>query len=233
MKGILLAGGPGSRLSPLTDVTNKHLLPVGNVPMIYWPLRSMKRMGIRDIMVVTGREHAGDVFQLLGSGNQLGLGLIYRVQDESDGIVGALRLAANFSRTDNICVFLGDNIFTCDIECSPFNKIILTRSSEAQRIGVVEIKNGKIIKIVEKPRCPKTNLVQTGCYFYDRNVWDVISNIKKSARGQYEISELNELIVRYSSMSYDIISNKHWCDAGTPDSYVRANEMVRKIKCVF
>lgn len=244
MKGVLLAGGTGSRLLPLTKVTNKHLLPVGGVPMIMHPLRALLSAGIKDIMVVTGAEHAGDIFQLLGSGKRLfhtfnnssvGVNFTYRVQDEAGGIAQALSLAEDFVGLSTCMVVLGDNIFTESLKfaatefkrnCSCKAGVVLCKSKTPERFGVVEVdtKTRQVLRVTEKPNSPKSNLIQTGCYFYTCNVFSAIRMLKPSARGELEISDLNQLYADRGWLYYSKLKHP-WCDAGTHESYQEANRM--------
>ncbi|MEA3421371.1 MAG: sugar phosphate nucleotidyltransferase, partial [Acidobacteriota bacterium] len=188
MKGIVLAGGTGSRLKPLTKVTNKHLLPVGKYPMIFYPIYRLKQAGIKEILIVTGRGHMGDVMELLGSGSEYGVEFTYKVQDQAGGIAEALGLARNFVGNDSCAVILGDNIFEDDL--SPYvesfkrqqsgAKILLKEVSDPTRFGVVELMDDKIVSIEEKPQQPKSNYAVTGIYMYDSNVFDIVKTLKPS-----------------------------------------------------
>lgn len=240
MKGVLLAGGTGSRLLPLTKVTNKHLLPVGGVPMIMHPLRSLMSAGIKDIMVITGAEHAGDIFQLLGSGKSLGVNLTYRVQDEAGGIAQALSLAEDFVGISYCMVVLGDNIFTESLKGAlaafhrnPYARagVVLCTSKTPERFGVVEVntKTQQVTKITEKPKNPKSNLIQTGCYFYPCSVFNAIRRLKPSERGELEVSDLNQMYADNGQLYYSILK-RPWCDAGTHESYQEANRMIWRMK---
>ena len=205
MKGIILAGGTGSRLMPLTKVTNKHLLPVYNKPMIYYPLETLKAAGIKDIMIVSGRGHAGHFLDLLGSGADLRVRLSYDVQEDAGGIAQALGLAESFADEGDIAVILGDNIFERQEEIvkavSDFGlyhrgaKVLLKEVSDPRRFGIAEIQGGKIIGIEEKPEIPKSNFCVTGFYLYDKRVFDVIKTLKPSARGELEITDVNNFYI--------------------------------------
>jgi len=212
MKGIVLAGGTGSRLRPLTRVTNKHLLPVGKYPMIFYPIYRLKQTGIRDILIVTGREHMGDVMELLGSGRDFGVEFTYKVQDEAGGIAQALGLAEHFVNGDKCVVILGDNIFEDDItpyvrsfeEQKEGAKVLLKEVPDPHRFGVPEFRDGKIIAIEEKPEEPKSNYVVTGIYMYDSEVFDIIKTLKPSARGELEITDVNNAYLRKGTLTYNI-----------------------------
>ena len=232
MKGIILAGGTGSRLFPLTKVTNKHLLPVGHYPMIYHPVARLAEAGIKDILIVTGTEHMGNVVGTLGSGHQLGLEFTYRVQDESGGIAQALSLAEGFVGDDCCVVILGDNIFEQPLtnHVERFRqqgygaRILLKEVSDPQRFGVAEIVGHRIVGIEEKPEQPKTNFAVTGIYMYDRHVFDIIRTLQPSARGELEISDVNNRYLEEGLLSYDILEG-WWTDAGTPLSLALANRL--------
>ena len=236
MKGIVLAGGTGSRLRPLTRVTNKHLLPVGKYPMIFYPIYRLKQTGIRDILIVTGREHMGDVMELLGSGRDFGVEFTYKVQDEAGGIAQALGLAEHFVNGDKCVVILGDNIFEDDItpyvrsfeEQKEGAKVLLKEVPDPHRFGVPEFRDGKIIAIEEKPEEPKSNYVVTGIYMYDSEVFDIIKTLKPSARGELEITDVNNAYLKKGTLTYDILKG-WWTDAGTTESLFRANELCKDI----
>jgi glucose-1-phosphate thymidylyltransferase len=233
MKGIVLAGGTGSRLFPLTKVTNKHLLPVGREPMIFHPVKKLTEAGIGEILVVTGVEHMGDVVTLLGSGRDFGCRFTYKVQDEAGGIAQALGLAENFAGKDLICVILGDNIFQDPI--MPFvrafekqqkgARLLLKQVHDPQRYGVAEVDGSRVVRIVEKPKQPKTDLAVVGIYFFDGEVFDVIRTLKPSARGELEITDVNNHYLSEGVLQCDRLSG-WWTDAGTFDSLHAANELV-------
>jgi glucose-1-phosphate thymidylyltransferase len=233
MKGIVLAGGTGSRLYPLTKVTNKHLLPVGNKPMIYYPIEKLTGAGIEEILIVTGTEHMGDVVNLLGSGKEFGCRFTYKVQDEAGGIAQALGLARNFVGNDSMTVILGDNIFESDLNRATKNyeksgaQIMIKEVDDPQRFGVAELDGDKIIGIEEKPDRPKSSYAVTGIYFYPPDVFDVIENLEPSDRDELEITDVNNYYIRSGRMAYSILRG-WWTDAGTPDSYKRANEFAAK-----
>jgi len=235
LKGVVLAGGTGSRLKPLTKVTNKHLLPVGQKPMIYYPIEKLTSIGIEEILVVTGIEHMGDVVSLLGSGKDFGCRFTYKVQDEAGGIAQALALAENFAHDHHLVVILGDNIFQASLKSYADQfiaqktgaRILLKQVPNPQRFGVAEFSNGKIINIEEKPEKPKSDYAVTGIYFYDLSVFDIIRRLVPSARGELEITHVNEAYIEKGQLAYDILDG-WWTDAGTFESLTRANELVRK-----
>jgi len=235
MKGIILAGGTGSRLFPLTKVTNKHLLPVGREPMIFHPVRKLTAAGIEEILVVTVVEHMGDVVTLLGSGKDFGCRFTYKVQDEAGGIAQALGLAENFAGQELICVILGDNIFADDIrayvkafrEQGRGARLLLKQVHDPQRYGVAEVDGSRVVRIVEKPKKPKSDLAVVGIYFYDSQVFDIIRTLKPSARGELEITDVNNHYLRAGTLQCDRLTG-WWTDAGTFDSLAAANELVRR-----
>ena len=234
MKGIILAGGTGSRLFPLTKVTNKHLLPVGKEPMIFHPVRKLTEAGIEEVLIVTGVEHMGDVVTLLGSGKDFGCRFTYKVQDEAGGIAQALGLAENFAGQELICVILGDNIFQDSIsaqvkaftEQGKGARLLLKKVHDPQRYGVAEVEGEKVVRIVEKPKKPKSDLAVVGVYFYDSQVFDVIRTLKPSARGELEITDVNNHYLRAGTLRCDRLQG-WWTDAGTFESLASANELVR------
>ncbi len=233
MKGVILAGGTGSRLFPLTKVTNKHLLPVGKKPMILHPVEKLVKAEIRDILIVTGVEHMGDVVSLLGSGKDYGCQFTYRVQDEAGGIAQALGLAEAYCEQSQMIVLLGDNIFKDDLlgfardfhEQKKGAKILLKEVTDPQRFGVAELKEGKVISIEEKPKSPKSNLAVTGIYFYDPQVFSFIRTLKPSGRGELEITDVNNAYIQQQSMTYGVLEHA-WTDAGTFESLQSANELM-------
>ncbi len=233
MKGIILAGGTGSRLYPLTKVTNKHLLPVYDKPMIYYPLQTLVNAGIEDIMIISGRGHAGHFLELLGSGSELGVNLTYEIQEEAGGIAQALGLAEDFADNEPVAVILGDNIFQDNVRDEVWSfksgaKIFLKEVPDSNRFGVAELKGERIISIEEKPASPKSNLAVTGLYIYDTEVFDIIHTLKPSARGELEITDVNNEFIRTGNMSYSVLSG-FWSDAGTFESLFRASELVRNM----
>lgn len=232
MKGVILAGGNGTRLNPLTLVTNKHLLPVYKKPMIYWPLETLVNCEIKNILIISGRGHAGHFVNLLGSGKRFGVNLSYEVQENAGGIAHALAIAEDFADNDKIAVILGDNIFMDSEEIKrgvrAFErqksgaKIFLKAVPDANRFGVAEICKRKVIKVEEKPVKPKSDLAVTGIYLYDNQAFDIIRKIKPSARGELEITDVNNYYIKKNKMSYHILDSE-WTDAGTFDSLLRAN----------
>ena len=236
MKGIILAGGTGSRLYPLTKVTNKHLLPVGKYPMIFHAVYKLREADIRDILVVTGKEHMGDVVNLLGSGREMGVSFTYKVQDEAGGIAQALGLAEHFVGNDQMVVILGDNVFSDSIVPYVKNfrkqgkgaKILIQQVPDPQRYGVPELNGDKIVSIEEKPKKPKSNYAVTGIYMYDSTVFDIIRTLKPSARGELEITDVNNAYIQRNELTYDILQG-WWTDAGTHASLARANELAKDI----
>jgi glucose-1-phosphate thymidylyltransferase len=233
LKGVVLAGGTGSRLMPLTKVTNKHLLPVGQKPMVYYPIEKLTSIGIEEILVVTGVEHMGDVVGLLGSGKDFGCRFTYKVQDEAGGIAQALGMAEDFARGQRLVVILGDNLFQASLKSYAKRfiaqksgaRILLKQVPNPQRFGVAELSGGKVIGIEEKPKKPKSDYVVTGIYFYDAAVFDIIRTLKPSARGELEITHVNDAYIAKGELAYDILDG-WWTDAGTFESLVRANELV-------
>ena len=231
MKGIVLAGGTGSRLFPITKVTNKHLLPVGKKPMIYYPLEKLLEAGIKEILIVTGTEHMGDVVNLLGSGKNFNCKFTYKVQDEAGGIAQALSLAENFAGGDNITVLLGDNIFEYNLTeaVNSFSGgacLFVQEVPDPERFGVAEVSKDKIIAIEEKPSKPKSNYAVTGVYIYDYKVFEYIKTLKPSKRGELEITDVNNKYIADGNCKYVLMSG-YWTDAGTFESLERANELVK------
>ena len=230
MKGVLLAGGTGSRLLPLTKVTNKHLLPVYNKPMIYYPLETLKSMGIKDIMIVSGPEHCGHILNLLGSGRNQGLNLSYEIQDEAGGIAQALGLAKNFAGNEDIAVILGDNIFQDSFDIKNFKegaRVFIKEVNDPKRFAVAEIEGNKIKNMEEKPENPKSNYAVTGLYVYDNKVFDIIKTLKPSGRGELEITDVNNAYVQQGKMSFSMLDG-YWSDAGTFESLHRASTIVKE-----
>jgi glucose-1-phosphate thymidylyltransferase len=238
MKGIVLAGGLGKRLYPLTKITNKHLLPVYNKPMVYYPITYLVEAGIKDIMVVTGGDHAGNFLRLLGNGQDFGLkGINYAYQEKEGGIAEALGLAEHFADGEKIVVVLGDNIIEKDIvqQVKEFEKqpggarILIKEVQNPERFGVVEFEGDKITGITEKPEKPKTNYVVTGIYMYDVQVFDIIKTLKPSGRGELEITDVNNAYLRKDQLTYSKLEG-WWTDAGTFESLLRANKLVAEKK---
>ncbi|MBY0369309.1 NTP transferase domain-containing protein [bacterium] len=233
MKGIILAGGTGSRLFPLTKVTNKHLLPVGRQPMILHPIGKLIEAGITEILIVTGVEHMGDVVTLLGSGKDYACRFTYKVQDEAGGIAQALGLAEDFCRDSKMAVILGDNIFTDSLKsfAQAFHeqpsgaKILLKEVSDPQRFGVAQLDGNKVLSIEEKPRQPKSRLAVTGIYFYDPSVFEYIRTLRPSGRGELEITDVNNAYISKGTLTYDQLTG-NWTDAGTFESLKTANDLM-------
>ena len=234
MKGIILAGGLGSRLAPLTRITNKHLLPVYNKPMIYYPIETLIKAGITDIMIVTGGNHAGDFLRLMGNGKDFGLKhLNYTYQEGEGGIAAALSLAEYFADGDPICVVLGDNIIERNIvkavrdfkEQGTGAKILLKEVPDPERFGVAEIENDRLVNIVEKPKNPRSNLAVIGIYLYDPRVFDIVKTLKPSDRGELEITDVNNAYVKDGTMTWEMLDG-WWTDAGTFESLLRASVLV-------
>jgi len=237
VKGVILAGGLGKRLYPLTKITNKHLLPVYNKPMIFYPIETLIDAGITDILIVTGGNFAGDFLQLLGNGKIFGLpNLNYTYQEGEGGIADALSLAEHFSKDDKIVVILGDNIIEKSIkeQVEIFKKqkkgarILLKKVENPERFGVVEFnKKGKIKRIIEKPEKAPSDYVVTGIYMYDSYVFEIIKTLKPSKRGELEITDVNNRYLKNGELTYGIIDG-WWTDAGTFDSLLKANNLVAK-----
>jgi len=235
MKGVILAGGTGTRLYPLTKATNKHLLPVGKEPMIYNPIKQLLSSGITDILIITSKQHMGDVVRLLGSGKEFGCDFTFKVQEEAKGIAHALLLAEYFANREEIIVILGDNITTHSIKPYVNNfkkqmsgaKVLLRKVSDPERYGIAALDELKVIKIEEKPKKPKTNYAVIGIYMYDNKVFDIIKKIKPSARGEYEITSVNNEYIRNNELTYDVLKGE-WTDAGTFESLQYANKIAFK-----
>lgn len=239
MKGVILAGGKATRLRPLTLVTNKHLLPIYNKPMIYYALESMQRAKITDVLVTSSAEYLAQFVNLLKSGSDFSLKLSYSVQEEAGGIPQAIGLAEDFSGSEKILVILGDNIFTDDLSSvvvefekqSKGAKVFAKRMpTENKQYGVVEVdKQGKVMSIEEKPETPKSDLAQTGIYMYDRHVYDFIRKLKPSARGELEVTDLNNYYLKQGTLSCEVMEG-WWIDAGTSyDELLRANNLVAEL----
>ncbi len=237
LRGIVLAGGTGSRLMPLTRVTNKHLLPVGGAPMIFHPIGKLRDAGVHDLLVVTGRDHMGDVIELLGSGSELGVDITYRVQDEAGGIAQALGLARDFAAGGPVCVVLGDNVFEDDL--APHAErfaakgsgamVLLKQVPDPERFGVAELSSDgeSVLGIEEKPPKPKSALAVTGVYFYGADVFTIVSELKPSGRGEIEITDVNNAYIARGMLMFGVLGGE-WTDAGTHPSYVRANRLVQE-----
>lgn len=234
MKGVLLAGGKGSRMGECTKVTNKHLFAVYDKPMIYYPLRTLKKAGIENILIVTGGEHIGAIAELLGDGSKFEIDLSYKVQEKAGGISQALGLSEKFVNGENLAVILGDNYFNEDLDFSiksPFTnsaKIFLKEIEHPKRFGVAEIKNNNLVQIVEKPENPKSNLAVTGLYLYGSEVFDIIRTLKPSERGELEITDVNNHYIKKREMDYSIVEG-YWGDMGEPDTLLKtANYIANK-----
>lgn len=237
MKGLILAGGLATRLRPLTLVTNKHLLPVYDKPMIYYPLEAMQKAGIREVLLSTGPDHAGQFTNLLGSGDEFDMRLYYAIQkNPKGGIAEAITLAKEFAHDENLLVILGDNIFNFDLKSvvDEFNEVDrgavvfgVSMPTESRQYGVIEIDDeGRVLSIEEKPENPKSDLAQTGIYMYDNHVFSKIQNLNPSERGELEVTDLNNLYLRDGTLNCKVID--WWIDAGTsPDELLRANILVK------
>jgi len=237
MKGVILAGGYGTRLHPLTRVTNKHLLPIYDKPMIYYPIQCLVNAGIKDIMVVTGGNKAGDFLELLGNGKEFGLSeLHYTYQEGAGGIAEALGLTRDFIDNDKVVVVLGDNIIEKNIRKAVADfftqtqgaKIMLKEVADPQRFGVAEVDDkGNVLGIEEKPAQPKSNYAVIGIYMYDEQVFDIISTLKPSGRGELEITDVNNAYIQNGTMTSEVLEG-WWTDAGTIESLHRAGMLVAK-----
>jgi glucose-1-phosphate thymidylyltransferase len=233
MKGVILAGGLGTRLSPLTEITNKHLLPVGKEPMIWHPVKQLNLAGIHDILIVTSIAHMGDVVNSLGSGARFGCGFTYRVQDTAGGIAHALALAEGFSAGSRVVVLLGDNIFERSIapHVEAFarqahgSRVLLKEVGDPERFGVAALDEMHVVAIDEKPENPQSSYAVVGCYMYDAKVWDIIRVTKPSSRGELEITDVNNEYVRRRQLEYGLVEGR-WTDAGTFESLIQANEIL-------
>ena len=240
IRGIVLAGGKGTRLGELTKVTNKHLLPVGPYPMVYHPLKKIVGAGIKDVLLVSGTDHMGDFVELLGSGKDHGCALTYRVQDEAGGIAQALGLAETFSAGHRSLVILGDNIFYEPVKgvLDAADKhpdwawVGLQRVPDPGRYGVAELDGNRVVSIEEKPKKPKSDYAVIGVYIYPADVFEVIKTLKPSGRGELEITDVNNHYLKAGRMGYSIIEG-YWTDAGTLDSLDFANQLVRDKPPVF
>ena len=236
MKGVILAGGLGTRLNPLTEITNKHLLPVGREPMIWHPVRQLVSARIEEIMVVTSTHHMGSIVNSLGSGQRFGCEFTYRVQEEAGGIAHALALASGFAAGDAVVVMLGDNIFEYSI--APFvdefrvqergARVMLKEVGDPERFGIAALDEKQIIEIEEKPSVPKSNHAVVGCYAYDARVFDFIDGLQPSARGELEITAVNNRYIQRGELKYTFVRGR-WTDAGTFDSLVDANNLLLSI----
>jgi len=234
MKGVILAGGLGTRLDPLTRVTNKHLLPVYNQPMIYYPIKTLVGAGIKEILIVTGGSNAGDFLRLLANGEGFGIQDIhYAYQPGEGGIADALRLAEHFVGTDKCVVILGDNVFDHSIKkyVSEFARqkkgarVLLKKVPDPERFGVAKLDGERIVEIIEKPKNPPSDYIVTGVYMYDRQAFDFIRRLKPSKRGELEITDVNNMYLRKKQLYYNVLEG-HWTDCGTFESLYRANTIV-------
>jgi len=233
MKGVILAGGLGTRLHPLTEITNKHLLPVGKEPMIWHPVRQLQLAGITDTMVITSTHHMGSVVNSLGSGKRFGCNFTYRVQEEAGGIAHALALARDFVGGERVVVLLGDNVFEHSIapHVADFRdqrrgaRVLLKEVGDPERYGIAALDEKLIVEIEEKPSAPKSNYAVVGCYMYDHQVFDIIDRCEPSARGELEITSVNNVYVELGQLEYGFVSGR-WTDAGTFDSLADANSLL-------
>jgi len=234
-KGIILAGGHGSRLAPLTKVTSKQLLPIYDEPLIYFPLRILLRMGIRNVLIISAPHHAEDFLELLGSGKDFDAHFEYTIQEKPAGIAHGLALAENFAAGENIALILGDNIFFeafSEQTAAQFTagaQIFVKEVHDPERFGVVELAGTEVISLEEKPKQPKSPYAQTGMYFYDAAVFDKIRSLAPSERGELEITDLNKLYLQEKSLKAQIL-NKEWIDAGTFESLFEAASLVRALR---
>jgi len=236
MKGVILVGGLGTRLLPMTRVTNKHLLPVGRFPMVYYPLYNLVEAGVRDIMIVTGGNSPGDFLELLHDGSEFGLEhLTFTYQRGAGGIADALRLARNFVGDERVVVMLGDNIlggsirpFVESYRAQPSGaKILLRAVEDPERFGVAELDgDGRVVSIVEKPKQPPSDLAVVGVYMYDQRLWEILPTLRPSARGQLEITDVNNAYLQAGELTAEVLDFE-WSDAGTPESLYRATQIAR------
>jgi glucose-1-phosphate thymidylyltransferase len=235
LRGIILAGGKGTRLGELTRVTNKHLLPVGPFPMVYYPLKKLVGAGLREVLLISGTEHMGDFVELLGSGREHSCNLTYRVQDEAGGIAQALGLAAHFCTGDRCAVVLGDNIFYDPLgpllaeaaAHSDWAWLALKQVPDPQRYGVAALQDGRIVSIEEKPKSPKSDFAVAGIYVYPTDVFHTIKGLRPSWRGELEITDVNAHYLEQGRLGYTILDG-YWTDAGTPESLAHASNLVRE-----
>lgn len=233
MKGVILAGGKGIRLAPLTEVTNKHLLPVGREPMVWHAVRQMVLAGITDVLLITSTEHSGDMMRSIGSGQKFGCHITYRVQQEAKGIAHGLLIAENFANNEKICVLLADNIFEYSIAAHVEKFIaqqngayvLLKEVADPERYGVAVLQNNKILSIEEKPFAPTTNYAVVGCYMYDNSVFTIIKSLEYSDRGELEITAVNNEYIKLGTLQYGLVHGR-WTDAGTFESLFEANSLL-------
>jgi len=236
MKGIILAGGLGTRLHPLTEITNKHLLPVGKEPMIWHPVRQLAQAGIQETLVITSTHHMGDIVNSLGSGKRFGCEFTYRVQEEAGGIAHALALGERFAEGRRVVVLLGDNVFERSIapHVEAFKRqrkgarVLLKEVGDPERYGVAALDEKQVIAIEEKPKQPKSNFAVVGCYMYPENIFDVIRSIKRSERGELEITDVNNTYIKDGLLEYGFVEGR-WTDAGTFESLIEANALLLSI----
>ncbi|NEU32292.1 NTP transferase domain-containing protein [bacterium LRH843] len=236
MKGVILAGGKGTRLYPLTSTINKHLLPVGHYPMIYHPIQTLKESGINEILIVTGIDDMGQIARQLGSGKNFGVKFTYKVQEQAGGIAEALSLAEDFVKNEAFIAILGDNIFFENIrmfvnsfkESNSAAKVLIKEVESPERYGVAKIENGKVIKIIEKPVNPTSKYAVTGIYMYDATVFEKIKNITRSKRGELEITDVNNAYIEADGLTYDILQG-NWIDAGTVEALNEANRLAMSV----
>jgi len=235
MKGVLLAGGTGSRLMPLTKLTNKHLLPVYNKAMIYYPLFTLKSAGVSDVLIIAGKDHSGSFIEMLGSGSELGLNLSYEMQDEAGGIAQALGLAEDFANGEKIVVILGDNIFESNISDALINfdnqenggRVFLKSVENPSAYGVAEMHGNSLKNIIEKPKNPPSNLAVTGCYMYDSQVFDVIKTLKPSQRNELEITDVNNFYLNQGTLKHSVLDG-FWGDCGESfDNLMNISKLVK------
>lgn len=235
MKGIVLAGGSGTRLRPITKVVNKQLMLVYDLPLVYYPIQTLLQGGIKEILIISGPEHSGDLLNLLGSGRELGARFTYDIQEQPKGLAHALAIAEDFADGGSVTMILGDNVFTDDLGSAirsfqaPGAKVFLKAVPDPQRFGVPELKGDKIVRVLEKPQQPPSNYCVTGLYCYDGSVFDVIRGIQPSARGEYEITDVNNAYIGRGQLSYEIVQGD-WIDAGTFDSLLKASQIVAALR---
>lgn len=235
MRGVVLAGGKGTRLSPLTEVTNKHLLPVGQEPMVWHPVKQLVGAGIREILIVTSTAHMGDIVTSLGSGHRFGCNFTYRVQEEAGGIAQALGLAEAFSQGGPLVVLLGDNIF--EFAITPYvdefrsqgtgARVLLKEVADPQRFGIAALDEEHIVSLEEKPSHPKSNYAVVGCYMYDAKVFEFIRGTLPSERGELEITTVNNRYLEFGALKYSVVRGR-WTDAGTFESLMEANQILHE-----
>jgi len=235
MKGVLICGGTGSRLAPLTDITNKSLLPVYNKPLIHYPLQILLDAGIKDIIIISGTEHIDQIAEYLGSGSKFGCTFTFKVQEKAGGIAQALGLAADeFDDGESVCAILGDNIYFDDLSAhiQSFNgggHVFLKEVDDPNRFGIAELSDGKVVSVEEKPSEPKSNLAITGCYIYDNRCFEIIKNMKPSARGEFEITDVTDWYLQHGELTATTLK-EDWIDAGTFESLFLAASKVRDQK---